>query len=65
MKEMPIESKYCLTIEEASVYFRIGENRIRELIVENPYANYYFKNGNRFLIKRRLFEDYIDSVEAV
>lgn len=64
-KTVPIWEKYVMTIEEAAAYFRIGENRIRQLVNENPYANFYLRNGNRVLIKRKLFEQYIDSAEAV
>ena len=32
---VPIEKKYALTIEEASVYFGIGQNRILQL-AKNP-----------------------------
>ncbi len=32
---VPIWEKYTLTIEEASKYFRIGENKLRRLAEEN------------------------------
>ena len=32
---VPISEKYTLTIEEASKYFRIGENKLRKLAEEN------------------------------
>lgn len=62
---IPIWEKYTLTVEEAAVYFRIGETRIRKLADENPYANFYLRNGNRLLIKRKLFEQFIDETEVV
>jgi len=62
---VPIWEQYTLTVEEAAAYFRIGENRIREIVTENPNANFYLKNGNRILIKRKLFEQYIDTAEVV
>lgn len=62
---VPIWEQYTLTVEEAGAYFRIGENRIREIVTENPNANFYLKNGNRILIKRKLFEQYIDTAEVV
>ena len=34
--DVPIWEKYMLTIEEASKYFRIGENKLRKLADENP-----------------------------
>ena len=33
--DVPIWEKYTLTIEEASKYFRIGENKLRRLAEEN------------------------------
>ena len=33
--DVPIWEKYTLTIEEASKYFRIGENKLRKLAEEN------------------------------
>lgn len=64
-KEIPIWEKYTLSIEEAAQYFRIGEGRIRQLVNDNPDANYILMNGNRIQIKRKLFERYIDAVAVV
>lgn len=58
--EIPIWEKYTLSIEEAAVYFRIGENKLRQLISENKDAKYILWNGTRPQIKRKLFEEYID-----
>ncbi len=33
--DIPVWEKYTLTIEEASSYFRIGENKLRRLAGEN------------------------------
>ena len=33
--DIPVWEKYTLTIEEASRYFRIGENKLRRLAEEN------------------------------
>ena len=38
--DVPIWEKYTLTIEEASKYFRIGENKLRRLAEENPSAGW-------------------------
>lgn len=62
---VPVWEKYSLSIEEASVYFRIGENTIREIIKENPDADFWFWNGNRKQIKRKLFEQYMDLQKVV
>ena len=53
--DVPIWEKYTLTIEEASKYFRIGENKLRRLSEENPTAGWVILNGNRIQIKRKQF----------
>lgn len=63
--DIPIWRKYTLTVEEAAVYFRIGENKLRNLINENKNANYLLWNGNRVQIKRVQFEHFIDGLEAI
>lgn len=63
--EIPIWQKYTLSIEEAAEYFRIGQKRLRQLVADNPSADYILLNGNRVQIKRKLFEDYIDTATTV
>lgn len=53
--DVPIWEKYTLTIEKASKYFRIGENKLRKLAKENPTAGWVIMNGNRTQIKRKQF----------
>lgn len=62
---VPIWEKYTLTVEEAAQYFRIGEGRLRQLIADCPHADYVLHNGNRAQIKRKLFEQYIDSTSTI
>ena len=57
--DIPIWERYTLTIEEASKYFRIGENKLRRLAEENKNANWLIMNGNRIQIKRKQFEKII------
>ncbi len=64
-EDIPIWEKYTLTVEEASRYFRIGENKIRKLAEENPNANWLIMNGNRIQIKRKQFEKVIDALNAI
>lgn len=63
--DVPIWKKYTLTIEEASKYFRIGENKLRKLAEENPSSNWVLYNGNRIQIKRKQFEKLIDSLNTI
>ena len=63
--DVPIWEKYTLSIEEASRYFRIGENKLRKLAEENPRAGWILLNGNRIQIKRRQFEKIIDGLDVI
>ena len=63
--DIPIWTKYTLTVEEAAAYFRIGEHKLRNIINENKNADYLLWNGNRVQIKRVKFEKYVDSLEAI
>ncbi|HAP9204600.1 TPA: excisionase [Enterococcus faecium] len=63
--DVPIWEKYTLTIEEASKYFRIGENKLRKLAEENPASGWAIMNGNRIQIKRKQFEKIIDTLDTI
>lgn len=65
MKEVPIWQRYTLTIEEAAAYFRIGEKKLRQIVAEDETASFVLMNGNRIQIKRRLFEQYIDTATVI
>ena len=65
MKEIPIWEKYTLTVQEAAMYFRIGENKLRKIISEDEDANYILWNVNRPQIKRKLFENYVDKMSVI
>ena len=58
---IPISEKYMLTIKEASEYFNIGIKNMRRMAEQNTgfYAVFL---GNRYLIVRRKFEEYMDSL---
>lgn len=64
-ERVPLWEKYTLTISEATKYFNIGEKKLRLLLEDNPTANYIMTNGSRVLIKRKLFEQFIDSVGSL
>lgn len=63
--EIPFWAKYTMSIEEASAYFRIGENKIRQMISENKDADYILWNNTRAQIKRKKFENYIDRIDVL
>lgn len=60
MNEINYWEKYTLTIREAAEYFHIGEKRMRQIVDENPRADFIIMNGNRAMIKRKNFERFID-----
>jgi len=62
---IPVWEQYTLSIEEASRYFRIGENKLRRLVEEHKNANWLIMNGNRIQIKRKQFEKFIDEAEVI
>lgn len=62
---VPIWEKYLLTIEEASLLFGIGRNKLYKLTQENITSNWVLMNGNRFLIKRKQFESLIDTLDTI
>ena len=62
---VPLWERYTLSVEEAAVYFRIGENKLRRIISDNQNADFILWNGNRAQIKRKKFERYIDNLSAI
>lgn len=63
--KVPLWEKYNLTIQEASAYFGIGESKLRRIVGDNPNADYLLANGIKVLIKRKLFEEFIDSTSSI
>lgn len=64
-KSVLINEKYNLTIKEAVQYFNIGEKSIRKIVADNPTAEYLLMVGNKVLIKRKLFEQFIDETSSI
>ena len=62
---MPFWQKYTLTVAEAFSYFHIGERKMREIIESDPKAAYLLRNGNRMMIKRARFEQFLDMQTAI
>ena len=63
--KVPVWHKYVLSVEEAATYFRIGETKLRNIIAQNETANFILRNGNRYQIKRELFENFIDGLSCI
>ena len=63
--QIPFWERYTLTIQEASQYFRIGENKLRKIVSENKDADFILWNGTRPQIKRVKFERFVDQLNLV
>ena len=63
--EMPYWEKYMLTLREAAEYFHIGEKKMRQIVDENMDAKFLLESGNRVMIKRRLFEEFLDNSSVI
>ena len=63
--EIPYWEKYMLTLREAAEYFHIGEKKMRQIVDDNLDANFLLESGNRVMIKRKLFEEYLDGATAI
>ena len=60
---VPVYKKVLLTVEEASDYSGFGVNKVINLIKEKN-ANFVVNNGNKHLIMREKFEQYILNMET-
>jgi len=64
MKIVPIWEKSNLTLEEAAAYSGIGIGKLRE-ITNDERCRFVLWVGNKRLIKRRLFDEYIESCYSI
>ena len=58
-------SKYLLSIKEASSLFGIGQHRLREIISEDYEYKYHLMLGRVIKIKRENFEEFLNKVEQI
>lgn len=63
--KVPIWERYTLTISEAAQYYNIGEKKLRKLVDEHYDADFIVMNGNKVLIKRKMFERFIDQATVL
>jgi excisionase family DNA binding protein len=64
VKEIPFWEKSNLTIEEAAAYSGIGLNKLRA-ITNDENCPFVLWIGNRRLVKRRLFDDWIEKMYSI
>ena len=63
--QVQIQNKFCLTMDEAVIYFNIGEKKLRKLVSDNLDSGFIIQNGVKFLIKRKRFEDFLNDLTAI
>ena len=63
-QEIPFWKKANLTIEEATKYFNIGEHKLRELC-EDEKCRFVLYVGNKKLIKKKMFEDWLETQYSI
>ena len=61
---LPVSEKYMLTIKEAAAYFNIGIKKLRR-IAEDNLGTVAVYCGNRFLIIRPKFEEFISGSSEI
>lgn len=58
--KIPIWKKYALTVKEAAEYYNIAETKMRDFLLENRNMPFVLKGGARLLVKRKMFEEFLD-----
>lgn len=64
MSKVPLWKKMNLTVEEAAEYSGIGVSKIKE-ISNQKNCPFVLWNGTKRLIKRKQFEDYLETQYSV
>ena len=64
MKEIPFWEKANLTLEEAAVYFSIGQQKLRDL-TDNEDCDFVLWIGSKRLIKKNKFLKYIEEQYSI
>ena len=63
-QKIPVNEKYMFSINEAAQYFNIGVRKMRRLAEDNlgVFAVY---SGNRYLIIRCKFEEFLQKTSSI
>ena len=64
MKEIPFWEKANLTLEEAALYFSIGQQKLRNL-TDNEDCDFVLWVGSKRLIKKYKFLKYIEEQYSI
>ena len=64
MTKLALNEKYTLSIKEAAEYFGIGVKKIRRLAEEHT-GSFSVYSGNRYLIIREKFEQFLNESSMI
>lgn len=62
---LPMNQRFTLTIKEASLYFHIGEKKLRRIAAEYDGAAFLVCNGRKVLIIREEFETFLRQTSCI
>lgn len=62
--ELAASEKYSLSIREAAAYFSIGTKKMRRLAEDN-LGDFAVYSGNRYIIIRSKFEEYLQRTSEI
>ena len=62
--KLSINEKYALSINEAAQYFSIGIKKMRRL-AEGNLGDFAVYSGNRYLVIRSKFEEYLQKTSSI
>ncbi len=63
-RDVPLNEKYTLSISESAAYFNIGIKKMRRL-AEDHIGDFALQNGNRLLVIRTKFEEFLLTSSAI
>lgn len=63
--QIPVWEKYALTVKEAAEYYNIAETKLRDYLLANRDAPFVLKGGARLLVKRKMFEMFLDESNII
>lgn len=62
---VPLYEKYSLTFNESTEYFGIGDKKLRQIAADNPRAEYLLHIGTKTVIKRKMFELFLNETNSI
>lgn len=63
--EIPVWEKSNLNLEEAAAYYNIGINKLREVTNGKECEKHILWVGNKRLIKRKSFQEYLSEMYSI